>query len=153
RRCVLRAGGLGLLGLSRAGAAGGDGRPKDTAVIQVVLDGGPSHLETYDPKPGAPAEFRGEFGAIPSSLPGVARGRPFPRQARRMDRLAIVRSLHHATSDHSGGAHWIMTGHASGDATPRGNERPSVGSIAAQILGARRPGVPAYVGVPRTPRF
>jgi hypothetical protein len=123
------------------------------SVIQVFLEGGPSHLETYDPKPDAPVEFRGEFRPIPTAVPGVSIGELFPRQARVMDRLAVVRSLNHETSDHSGGSHWVMTGYPSSDATPRGNERPSAGSIAARMLGARRAGVPAYVGIPRSPRF
>jgi uncharacterized protein (DUF1501 family) len=154
RRCVLRAGAAGLL-LPRAVRAQKtpDSALPETAVIQVFLDGGPSHLETYDPKPEAPVEFRGEFRAIKTNLPGVALGECFPRQARLMDRLAVVRSLHHATSDHAGAAHWVMTGYASTDATPRVNERPSVGSVAARVLGARGRDVPAYVGLPRAPRF
>ena len=153
RRTVLRAGSLALAGLAwpdllRAGPPNGK-----TALIQVILDGGPSHLETYDPKPEAPAEFRGEFQAISTAVPGIAISELFPRQARVMDKLAIVRSLHHTTSDHSGGTHWVMTGYPSADATPRGNERPSSGSIAARVLGARQTGVPAYAGIPRAPRF
>src|SRR5947208_6416103 len=106
RRAVLRAGSLGLAALARPGGPRGG-----TAVIQVVLGGGPSHLETYDPKPDAPAEFRGELGAIPTAVPGVRISGLLERQARIMDKLAIIRGVHHATSDHSGGAHWIMTGY------------------------------------------
>ncbi|AGA30698.1 DUF1501 domain-containing protein [Singulisphaera acidiphila] len=159
RRSVLRAGGLALAGLtgfdrlSRRASAKGFDRTKETAVIQVILDGGPSQIETYDPKPNAPAEFRGEFQAIPTVVPGISLSELCPRQARVMDKLAILRSLHHTTSDHSGGTHWVMTGYPSSDATPRGNERPSSGSIAARMLGARRPGLPAYAGIPRAPRF
>ncbi|WP_406693496.1 DUF1501 domain-containing protein [Singulisphaera sp. Ch08] len=159
RRSVLRAGRLLVTGLAwphvlrlDASTKGLD-RSNETAVIQVILDGGPSQIETYDPKPSAPAEFRGEFRAIPTSVPGIYLSELFPRQARVMDKLAILRSLHHTTSDHSGGTHWVMTGYPSSDATPRGNERPSSGSIAARMLGARQPGLPAYAGIPRAPRF
>jgi len=157
RRTVLRVGSLALAGLVRPAAGqtrGNDRRRADgPAVIQVILDGGPSHLETYDPKPDAPSEFRGEFKAIATNLPGIRLGEHFPRQAQIVDKLAILRSLNHTTSDHSGGMHWVMTGYPSSDATPRSNERPSSGSIVARTLGARQPGMPAYVGVPRSPRF
>jgi hypothetical protein len=162
RRRLLRVGVLGLTGLSladllrlRAWAASEGKRSRDTAVIQVVLGGGPSHLDTYDPKPDAPAEFRGEFRASPTSVPGVSFAELLPEQAKRMHRLAVVRSLHHTTADHAEGSHWILTGHAPREATPRANERPSVGSIVAKTRGANRPGigVPAYVAVPNAPPF
>ena len=160
RRAFLRVGALGLLGVSMADVlrsrslAKARGEPSnETAVIQVLLGGGPSQLETYDPKPDAPAEFRGELGAISTNVAGVALGELFPRQARLMDKLALVRSLHHDTSDHAAGSHWVLTGSASGDPTPRVNDRPSVGSVAARLRGANRPGLPAYVALPRPPAF
>jgi hypothetical protein len=128
-------------------------RPRVKAVIQVFLGGGPSHLDTYDPKPDAPVEFRGEFRPIATNVPGIAVSELFPRQARVMDKLAILRSLHHTSADHSGGTHWVMTGFASIDPTPRGNARPSVGSIVARTVGGPRPGVPSYVGIPEAPAF
>ena len=69
----------------------------------MFLGGGPSHIDTYDPKPDAPAEFRGEFRPIVTNVPGVALCELFPRQARIMDRLAIVRGLHHTSADHDAG--------------------------------------------------
>jgi hypothetical protein len=160
RRRFLRLGVLGLTGLSladllrlRARAEVGGARPRDTSVIQVFLGGGPSHLDTFDPKPEAPVEFRGEFRAIPTSVPGVAFGEMLPGLARRTGRLAVVRSLHHTTSDHAEGSHWVLTGHAPRAATPRANERPSVGSVVARVRGANRPGVPPYVAVPEAPAF
>src|SRR4051794_23889282 len=89
RRDALRVGVLGMAGMSlpdllwlRAEAAERGRRPEETAVIQVFLEGGPSHVDTYDPKPDAPAEFRGEFGTIATSVPGIAICELLPRQAR-----------------------------------------------------------------------
>jgi uncharacterized protein (DUF1501 family) len=158
RRGFLRVGALGLGGLAlgnllrlraRAGERGQG--VKDTAVIQVLLGGGLSHLDTYDLKPDAPRELRGEFGPIATTVPGVSICEHFPRQARIMDRLAIVRSLHHTSADHGAGSHWVLTGFRPGQDQPRANERPSVGSIVARLRGANRPGVPPYVALPRAP--
>jgi hypothetical protein len=156
RRSFLRVGALGLGGLAladllrlRARAE----RPRDTAVIQVLLGGGPSHIDTYDPKPDAPRELRGEFRTIATAVPGVSICELMPRQARVMDRLAIVRSLHHASADHGAGSHWIATGFRPGQDQPRANERPSVGSIVARLRGANGPGVPPYVALPRAPAY
>ena len=157
RRHVLRVGALGLGGLTlpawlRARAARG-GPTRDAAVIQVYLAGGPSHLDSYDPKPDAPAEFRGEFRAVPTAVPGVSLGELLPRQASLMDKLALVRGVRHTSADHGAGAHWILTGHPSIDPNPRGNDRPSVGSVAARLRGANRPGLPPYVALPKPPAF
>lgn len=148
RRGFLRVGGVALPAWLRARAMGQGRRGEASAVIQVVLGGGPSQIDSYDPKPEAPVEFRGEFGAIATNVPGVSISEHFPRQARIMDKLAIVRSLHHATSDHAGGTHWMMTGHAPIEPTPIRNERPSLGSVVARMRGGRVAGLPSYVGIP-----
>jgi uncharacterized protein (DUF1501 family) len=160
RRQFLQVGASGLIGLSlpdllrsRARASSRGERPRETAVIQVFLNGGPSHLETYDPKPDAPLEFRGDLGSIATALPGVRLGAQLPRHARILDKISLIRSLHHTTSDHPAGTHWLMTGIASSEPNPRSNERPSVGSIAARLRGASRPGLPAYVAVPDAPAY
>lgn len=160
RRTFLHVGWLGMGGLSladvlrlRASAAERRGPGRDSAVIQVYLGGGLSHLDSYDPKSDAPSEFRGEFRAIPTVVPGVNLGELLPRQARIMDKLVVIRGLHHASADHGAGSHLILTGHPSTDPNPRGNDRPSVGSVVARLRGANRPGLPAYVGLPRSPAF
>src|SRR4051812_25066537 len=89
RRQAIRAGLLGLAGLSlpellRLRAQGAPEKGKDTAVIYVVLGGGPSQFETYDPKPSAPANIRGEFASIPTNVPGVRFCELMDRQARVM---------------------------------------------------------------------
>ena len=152
RRDLVRVGALGLVGglgladlfrLRARGEAAGPCR----SVIQVVLGGGPSHLDTYDPKPDAPREYRGPFAAIRTALPGVLLSELMPQQARVLDRMALIRDLAHDTADHAAGLHQILTGFAPTEARPAGNERPSVGSVVAQVRGASRPGVPAYAAM------
>jgi uncharacterized protein (DUF1501 family) len=161
RRGFLRVGALGMAGLTmadvlraraRASSAQG-GASRDTAVIQVFLQGGPTHLETYDPKPDAPREIRGEFSAIPTKLPGVSLCELLPKHAAVMDKVALVRSLHHDTPDHLMGTHWMMTGFAPNTNFLRENDRPSVGSIVAKLRGSNAVGLPPYVGIPRSPQF
>ena len=160
RRSFLRVGALGMAGLAlpdvlrlRAEAAGAGKASKDTAVIQIFLQGGPTHFETYDPKPDAPKEIRGEFKAIPTTLPGVSLSEYFPRQAKAMDKIAVIRSLHHETADHGSGTHWTMTGFPSASAFARTNDRPSVGSIAAKLRGPNAPGLPPYINIPGSAQY
>src|SRR5215475_13141100 len=97
RRNFLQAGVLGLGGLSLADLgrlrAASPARARDTSVILFWLSGGPGHMETWDPKPDAVAQFRGPFGAIRTRLPGVQVGELLPHQAKLMQHLAIVRSV------------------------------------------------------------
>jgi hypothetical protein len=152
RRTALKAGFLGLMGLSlpdllRLRAEGSAAR-KDTAVILIWLDGGPSQLETYDPKPEAPAEYRGPYGAIRTNVPGIILSETLPLHARHADKMIFVRSLHHDNGDHFAGAHWMLTGRFGSTAVNLPQKFPSVGSYAARVRGANRPGLPAYVGLP-----
>jgi hypothetical protein len=155
RRDFLKVGTLGLTGLTLGGllrgraAAAAEGRSgKDTAVVWLWLGGGPTHIETFDPKMDAPAEYRSVVGAVPSNVPGVQLGGLFPQLARRADRLAFVRSFAHNDSGHGGATHFVMTGYdhppADSGAPPA---RPSFGSIAARARGANNPatGLPTYV--------
>ncbi len=155
RRNFLRVGslGLGALGLpdllrARAAAARGGGKsPPSKAVIQVVLSGGPSQMETYDPKPEAPSGYRTDVKAGSTCVPGVSLSELMPRHARAMDRMAVVRSLTHETSDHLAGLHWILTGFAASQQQQNQNERPSTGAVAARLRGPNGPGVPPYVAM------
>src|SRR3954470_12708951 len=116
RRDLLRAGSLAALtacsGGSRpplAGAAESRATAAPAkAVILLDLFGGPSHIDTFDPKPAAPAEIRGEFGTIPTALPGVRVCEPLPQLARRLDRLAVVRTVSHRYNSHN--PYGVMTG-------------------------------------------
>ncbi len=150
RRSFLRIGSLGLAGLALPqilqARAEGSAR-KNTAVIQVMLSGGPSHMDTYDLKPDAPREFRGEFKPIPTNVPGISICELMPRQAMAMDKMSLIRSVAHESSDHFVGTHWVMTGYQSSPNEQQKNERPSAGSIVAKLRGPNGPGVPPYVSM------
>src|SRR3954468_12203357 len=104
RRELLRAGGLGLFGASlgdlfrlEAQASSADRRARAKAIVFIFQAGGPSQHETWDPKPDAPAEVRGEYGTTATRLPGVRFCEYLPQLAARADRFAIVRTMHHTT--------------------------------------------------------
>src|SRR5436305_1132258 len=108
---ILGVGGLLLPDLLRIREAQADGaRAEPTAVILFWLSGGPGHMETWDPKPDAPSEYRGPIGSIATTVPGVRFGELLPRQAALMDRLAVVRTVHHGSGDHTKSNHWMLTG-------------------------------------------
>jgi len=155
RTSLLTAGTLGLPNLLRGrDRADTTGRARrDTAVIQLWLGGGPSHLDMYDLKPAAPAEIRGPYKPIATNVPGIHICELLPRQAKLMDRLAIVRSLHHATDEHPVGTHWVQTGHF---VAPTGTDtlrpsHPSLGSVVARLRGPNRPGMVPYVHIAPDP--
>ncbi len=158
RRGFLKVGCLGATGLSlgsllRAKALAGTGNQGSASaqsVILIWLDGGPPQHETYDPKPEAPAEFRGPLGAISTVVPGVQVSELLPEHARLLDRMSIIRSMYHDTGDHFAAAHWMLTGYLGSNATNLPAQYPSAGSIIARLQGARKPGIPAYVGLPNT---
>ena len=117
-------------------------------MILIWLDGGPSQLETYDPKPDAPVEYRGPFGAIATKVPGVFLSETLPEHAKHADKMVFVRSLHHGTGDHFAGAHWMLTGRFGSTSVNLPQKFPSVGSIVSKMRGANQSGLPAYVGLP-----
>jgi hypothetical protein len=121
---------------------------KDTSIILIWLDGGPSHLDMYDMKPDGPSEFRSLWRPIRTNVPGIEFSEMFPKQARVADKFSIVRSLHHDTPDHFSAAHWMVTGHAGERGLNKPGRNPSIGSIVAKTLGPRRQGMPAYASVP-----
>jgi len=148
---LLGMGGFGLADLLRLRAEGAPRAKQDTSVILLWLSGGPGHMETWDPKPDAPAEFRGPCRAIATSVPDVQFGELMPDQAALMDHLAVVRTVNHGSGDHTKGNHWMLTG-IEGPAfnAPDNNiqRRPAMGSATAHVRGPNRPGMPPYVGVP-----
>jgi hypothetical protein len=157
RRSFLKVGFLGLAGLTLAdhlrlqAQAQEAGQPtRDTAVILLWLGGGPSHIDMYDLKPDAPAEFRGEFRPIATNLPGVRVGEHLPLQARLMDKISVVRSVTHTNAGHGMGTHWMMTGYVP-TIEINDNLNPSCGSIVARVRGANAPRLPAYVCLPNPP--
>ncbi|MEX2560517.1 MAG: DUF1501 domain-containing protein [Pirellulales bacterium] len=153
---ALGCGGLvDLLRLSgQAAQDAGGGTRKPVNCILIWMDGGPTHFETFDPKPEAPLEIRGEFEAIETRLPGVQFSEHMPRLAGIADKLAIVRSVCHNQGNHGAGNHYMMTG-----APPRipvgcgafVSFHPSLGSVAAYERGAPR-GLPGYFSMPSMSR-
>jgi hypothetical protein len=143
-------GGLMLPDLLRARAAASQaGRStRNTSVVWLWLGGGPTHIETFDPKMSAPAEYRSVVGAVQTNVAGVELGGVFPRMARVMDKMAVVRSFAHNNSGHAGGTHWVMTGY---DYPPADQGQPQIkpalGAIVARERGANNPstGLPNYV--------
>jgi len=117
---------------------------RDISCILIWLDGGPSHLDMFDPKPNAPKEVRGPFGVIPTALPGVRISEHLPLTAKAMGEIALVRSLTHELGNHNTGRHYLMTGHRP---TPVVTY-PSLGSVLAKETGFKRQ-LPPYVIVPR----
>src|SRR5262245_16167163 len=104
--------GLGLVDVLRLRAAGlASGRKAAKALIVFWTHGGMSQQDTHDMKPDAPAEFRGPYRPIATSVPGFRITERFPRQARVMDRLSVVRSVHHQNAIHAPSAHWMQTGY------------------------------------------
>jgi hypothetical protein len=118
------------------------------AVILIWLSGGPSQLETWDPKPNAPSEFRGPFGSIATKVPGVRVSEHLPLQAAIMDNLALVRSVDCSTSnDHFPAP--MQAGNPSAQRSkidPHIGTHPSMGAVAAKFRGANDPALPAFVG-------
>lgn len=153
RRDFLRVGALGGLTLpmllqGRARAASEGRATRDTSVVWLWLSGGPTHVETFDPKLTAPSEYRSVTGEQKTSLPGVTVGGTFPKIASVADRMALVRSFAHRNSGHGGGTHWVMTGYDNRMADNGGVPgRPSLGSILSRVRGASHPesGAPTYV--------
>jgi uncharacterized protein (DUF1501 family) len=141
----------GLVGALRstASAAVNPAR-KAKACILIWMDGGPSHYETFDPKPDAPQEFRGQFDAIATRAPGVRFSQHMQRLASISDKYAVIRSIRHDQGNHGAGNHYMMTG-----APPRipvgcgafVSFHPSLGSAVAKECGAP-PGLPAYFSMP-----
>ena len=152
RRTMIQLGSLGLgsstASLLAANPAAGS-RP-DTACIMFFLDGGPSHHETFDPKPEAPQPVRGQFDAIDTAVAGLRICDRLPLLAAQARRFSIVRSLHHGNNSHAPSEHQMLTGRmGTRDGTRRAViETPSIGSIVSRLRGTRRPGMPAYVGIP-----
>ncbi len=114
---LLGSAGLTLSGLLRAegrAATASTGTKRQPSVIILWMRGGPSHIDMWDPKPDAPAEYRGEFGVKPSSVPGITLSDMLPMCGRIMDKWSIVRSLHHGDAGHSSGDQLCFTGYPSG---------------------------------------
>ena len=170
RRRLLELAGLGCLGLGISGARQVGAMTSESArpgpaptpgplaqirsCIFLFYYGGPSHLDTFDPKPDAPREVRGEYATIPTTVPGVRVCEHLPLTARLMDRLALVRSLHHPMTNHNSAAAETLTGRTpvGGDLELLADEAqnpPTLGSAVSYALGSQARVLP-YVALPHT---
>src|SRR5438552_4714508 len=130
------------------------GLPRAKSCILIWQDGGPTHYETFDPKPEAPAEIRGQFKPIATKVPGIQLSEHLKRLAAITDKLAVVRSIRHDQGNHGAGNHYMVTG-----APPRipvgcgafVSFHPSLGSVTAHERGAPA-GLPAYFSMPEMSR-
>ncbi|HXJ02895.1 MAG TPA: DUF1501 domain-containing protein [Micropepsaceae bacterium] len=159
RRGFLHAGVMGVAGLSLADVLRSDAvaaphprRSREKSVIILWMRGGPSQHETWDPKPDAPIEYRGAFGAMRTKVPGIQICDLLPMSARLMDKWSILRSLYHTDAGHSSGDQICFTGYPAAPNVPAegpGNVMPSCGSIVVKQLQHKNPKLPAYVMIPR----
>lgn len=148
---------LGALSLGAIGANGlrpmrlvaeQNGKPAtDTSVIFVWLPGGPPHMETYDMKPDAPAEYRGDFRPIQTVVPGIDICEYLPLHAKIADRFTLIRSIAHNFADHGGGHKRFLTGRDPREPTGFLNDYPMVGSAVAEMRRERAAEVPNYVSI------
>jgi hypothetical protein len=145
---MLGAAGLTLPNLLRAEAKNTKSLSNINTVILLWMRGGPSHIDMWDPKPEAPAEYRGEFGTINTNVPGIRLGDMLPLSAKMQDKWSIVRSLHHHDAGHSTGDQICFTGYNTGPA-PDVNIHPSIGSVVSKQIGHLNPTMPAYVMIPK----
>jgi len=158
RRRFLEIGSLSLFGLSlplqlrnEARAANAAGRAvqhtSKRSVILIWQHGGPSQLETFDMKPSAPAEVRGPYQPIASSLPGLDVSDRMPYHARVMDKCTVIRSFSHGNSDHWAAAHWMLTGRLGANGSDRVPRQPSICAVTSHLLGPRKRGTLAAVNM------
>jgi hypothetical protein len=151
RRDALKAGLLGVGGLSLAnflqlGHAGQvSSQAKAKAAIYINLGGGPSHMDTFDMKPNAPTEYRGEFNPIQTNVPGIEICEHLPKLARQMDKFTLLRGVSHTLAAHELGTQYVNCGNRPIPSL----EFPGYGSVVAKELGGPD-NLPAYVAVPRT---
>jgi hypothetical protein len=160
RREFLRAGTLGLFGLglpqllrAQDATPAPARRGRARSCIVLFMWGGPAQQETWDPKPDAPAEYRGEFRPIPTNVPGVRIGEHLSRLARHADKLAIIRSMTHGDVNHTTATHFLLTGR---DLPNRNNpafedDWPSYGAVLSHLGRGQGPLPPFVTMMPRVP--
>lgn len=147
RRDLLQAGVLGYFGLMlddllRLRAAAAAPAARADSVILLWCRGGPSHLDSFDPKPEAPVEIRGQFGAIETAAPGILLSEHLPETARAMRHVALVRSLTSGIAAHEQASQYLLTGYRPLPTL----EYPSYGAVTARELGSRNK-LPPYVAI------
>ncbi|MDA9961821.1 DUF1501 domain-containing protein [Opitutales bacterium] len=155
RRGFVKAGALGMAGLSlpqvlkAESTADAAKTSSEKSVIILWQRGGPSQHETWDPKPDAPQDYRGAFGAMSTNVPGIQICDLLPKCAKVMDKFSIIRSLYHTDAGHSAGDQIMFTGYPPNKGNPNENYYPSCGSIVAEQQGHLNPELPPYVMIPK----
>ncbi len=160
RRTALRVGGIGCLGLTlpkllaaAESASSTSGRAK--SVIFLYQFGGPSHLDTFDPKPEAPSGVRSHFGVIDTTAPGVRISDQLPNMAKIMDQVTLVRTVHHTMKNHNSASYYALTGHAPplDDIRLRDSQDlfPAYGSVVDRFAPTSN-GMPTFVAFPHVLR-
>jgi hypothetical protein len=144
RAGVLSAGGLSLSGYLKLADAGQITPGRATRAIFIELPGGPSHLDSFDPKPGAPDEIRGSFGTIKTNVPGIEVSEHLPNLAGVMDKFVILRGVSHTLAAHRLGQEYVNTGSKPIPAL----EYPSYGSVIAKEQPGS-PQIPTQVAIPK----
>ncbi len=154
RRGMLQVGAGALLGLDLprllASDTGGGERARADSCIVIFLNGGPSHIDMWDPKPDAPAEVRGPFKPIATSAPGVSFTDQLPKLARQMHRCTLIRSAHHSVNNaHAAAVYAALTGHDRGEAGggTKPTDNPAIGSVLGMLRPPAKPVVP-FVSMP-----
>lgn len=146
--------GGGLVDALRWRAEAGEAAARPTSCILIWLDGGPSHFETFDPKPEAPAEIRGEFRPIQTKTPGVYFSENMQRLAAISDKFCVIRSVRHDQNNHGAGNHYMMTGAPTRIPVSCGafvSFHPSMGAVVSAERGATA-GLPPYFSLPSMTR-
>jgi hypothetical protein len=147
--------GLGSLTLAdllrlEAQASPGRATPNHKSILVLWLWGGPSHMETFDLKPAAPAEFRGDFRPIRTNVPGMEICEHLPKLARLADKFALIRSLHHDSPGHVNSTHTVWTGYPGElvESPPFKPKYPDIWAVANKVQGERVAGIPPFVALP-----
>jgi hypothetical protein len=149
RRSFLQLGMLGLSGLGLSDflrlRAAASASPANTSVILVWLPGGLSHIDTYDMKPAAPVEYRGDFKPIRTVVPGLDVCELLPQHAKIANRFSIVRSVSHTFIQHGGGTKQMLMGRTPAQPEGGANEYPVIGSVVSKMREGRGAGLPNYI--------
>jgi hypothetical protein len=157
RRELLRVGGLSVVGfglpqlLAAEARKPAPGKARAKSCLLIFMEGGPSHIDLFDMKPDAPAEVRGEFKPIATSVNGITVGETLPQFAKQMHHLAQVRSVHHTINDHNAGSYYMLTGRSPVDGsklivTDGPNTFPPYGAVLARLRPTGGP-LPDFVHV------
>jgi hypothetical protein len=150
---MLRVGALGVAGLGLADffrlAEAGEVKSsaKATSAIFINLAGGPSHIDSFDPKPEAPVEYRGEFQAIATNIPGIRLCEHLPKLGQCADKFALLRGVSHSLTEHQMGTKYVNTGNRPIPSL----EFPGYGAVVSRELPSPRD-LPPFVAIPRTPQ-